>query len=320
MPFRPAQLIMVVAPRKMTDLTRALLADTRNIAREQIEHIFEERMSALTAGVEEAVAESLADARRDVAGKLNQSARRLRAAQSGEQSKAALVEAARGFCERAMLFDIQDGVLRSDGVAEDIPLRSAPAFASAVESKDPVIALRVAGEMSSAVAALVGENENQKFYVFPVIGGGRVTALLYADSGDDAVESNALELLATVAGAVLDSRPPAADLPSDLVHITGNNRNPSAEDRELYLQAQRFARVQVAEMRLYKSEEVKNGRSARDLYASLKTEIDSARESYRRDFLSVPGAMMDYLHQELVRTLANNDADLLGPNYPGPLA
>ncbi len=309
----------------MTDLTRALLADTRNIAREQIEHIFEERMSALTAGVEAAVGESLAQARREVARKLNQSVRRLRAAESDEQWKAALVDAARGFCDRAILFHIQDGVLRSDGAVEDVPLRSAPAFASAVESKDTVIALRVAGEMSVAVAALLGEDESQKFSIFPLIAGGRVTSLLYADSGDGSVDSNALELLATVAGAILDSRPLSADHPSglvhtDLVHIAGNNRKPAGEDRELHSRAQRFARVQVAEIRLYKSEEVKNGRSARDLYASLKTEIDSARESYRRDFLSAPGAMVDYLHRELVRTLANNDAELLGPDYPGPLA
>jgi len=304
----------------MTDLTRALLADTRNIAREQIEHIFEERMAALTAGVEQAVAESLAGARQEVARKLNQSVRGLRHAESDEQWKAALVGSARGFCDRAILFQVQSGIMRSDVGVEALPLRSAPAFASAVESKDTVIAMRIAGEMSPAVAALVGEDESQKFYIFPVTARGRVTALLYADAGDGAVDSNALELLTTVAGAVLDSRPPAADLSSDLVHIAENKPGPSAEDRELHSQAQRFARVQVAEMRLYKSEEVKNGRSARDLYASLKTEIDAARESYRRDFLSAPGAMVDYLHQELVRTLANNDAELLGPHYPGPLA
>ncbi|HYL77585.1 MAG TPA: hypothetical protein VEU96_25450 [Bryobacteraceae bacterium] len=304
----------------MTDLTRALLADTRNIAREQIEHIFEERMAALTAGVEAAVAESLAEARRYVARKLNQSVRRLRGAENDEQWTAALVEAARAFCDRAMLFQIQDGALHSDELVEDVPLRSAPAFANAVESKDTVIAMRVASEMSPPIAALAGEDASLKFYIFPVIAGGRVTALLYADSGPSEVDSNALELLATVAGMALDSTPTSADRPSDLVQICENDRKQAGEDRELHSQAQRFARVQVAEIRLYKSEEVKNGRSARDLYASLKTEIDSARESYRKDFLSAPSTMVDYLHQELVRTLANNDAELLGPGYPGPLA
>jgi hypothetical protein len=29
--------------------------------------------------------------------------------------------------------------------------------------------------------------------------------------------------------------------------------------------------------------------------------------------------MVDYLHLELVRTLANDDAEVLGPNYPGAM-
>ena len=29
--------------------------------------------------------------------------------------------------------------------------------------------------------------------------------------------------------------------------------------------------------------------------------------------------MVDYLHLELMRTLANDDADLLGKEYPGPM-
>jgi hypothetical protein len=43
----------------MNDLTRALLADASHAAREQLEQILEERMAALTAGVEAAVAETL---------------------------------------------------------------------------------------------------------------------------------------------------------------------------------------------------------------------------------------------------------------------
>ncbi|HEV2688101.1 MAG TPA: hypothetical protein VGV35_06090 [Bryobacteraceae bacterium] len=295
----------------MDDLTSALLADTRNIAREQIEHIFEERMTALTAGVEAAVGESLAEARREISGKLNQSVRRLRGAANEDQWRAALVEAAQGFCDRAVLFKLHSGMLRLEtaGNIEDVPLPSAPAFASAVESKDTVVAMRIAGEMSGPIAKLVGTAESQKFYIFPVIAREHVTALLYADAGDRAVDTNALELLATVAGAVLpteSSTEPAAELFQ--IAVDKNS------------QAQRFARVQVAEIRLYKSEEVKNGRIARDLYTSLRTEIDSAREAYRRDFLSGNGTMVDYLHQELLRTLANNDAELLGPGYPGPLA
>jgi hypothetical protein len=30
--------------------------------------------------------------------------------------------------------------------------------------------------------------------------------------------------------------------------------------------------------------------------------------------------MVDYIHVELLRTLANDDAELLGEDYPGPMA
>jgi len=64
---------------------------------------------------------------------------------------------------------------------------------------------------------------------------------------------------------------------------------------------------------------VRDGRAQSDLYAALKDEIDGTRETYRHDFLTPCESMADYLHLELVRTLANNDAALLGPSYPGPL-
>jgi hypothetical protein len=75
----------------------------------------------------------------------------------------------------------------------------------------------------------------------------------------------------------------------------------------------------VAEIRLYKSEKVKNGRAAHDLYTSVQEEIHSAREVFRREFLNASDSMVDYLHLELVRTLANDEADALGKDYPGPM-
>jgi hypothetical protein len=287
-------------------------------ADKNVERIFEDRMIALTAGVEAAVAESLAEARRDVAGRLNQAVRRLRSAVDERQWDAALVESTQGFCNRAVLFKILGDTLRFqiarnvDASSEDVPLSAAPAFASAVESKDTVVAIRSVREMSDPIAKVLGDDG--RFHLFPIIARDRVTTLLYADAGENAADGRAvdlaaLELLATVAGAVYPF--PAVDL----VHIAADTRHPA----DLHAQAQRSARVQVAEIRLYKSEQVKNGRIARDLYASLKTEIDSARESFEKDFLSGPSDMVDYLHQELVRTLANDDVQLLGPEYPGPL-
>ena len=73
-------------------------------------------------------------------------------------------------------------------------------------------------------------------------------------------------------------------------------------------------------MRLYQADEVRRGRARSELYALLREPIDTGREAFRRDFLSADRTMTDYLHQEMVHTLANDNAELLGPDYPGPLA
>jgi len=90
------------------------------------------------------------------------------------------------------------------------------------------------------------------------------------------------------------------------------------EEQELHAKAQRFARVRVAEMRLYQAQAVREGREQARLYSALKGEMDRGRAQFKHEFMSVT-SMLDYFHLELVRTLANDDASLLGEDYPGPL-
>ena len=87
-----------------------------------------------------------------------------------------------------------------------------------------------------------------------------------------------------------------------------------------HLQAQRFARVRVAEIALYQASQVKAGRLARNLYGTLQVQIDDARQGFHQKFLTETRGIPDYLHQEMVLVLAQNDTSLLGPDYPGPLA
>jgi hypothetical protein len=313
---------------------------------ERIAWIFEERFRELQARLEEEyrgsireqVAAALADARaavrRDFAEKLNQSLRRLRMFESDAQWAAALLDAAEPFCDRAALFTLNGlnlhleavrGVPRPAGMP-DVPLSAAPAFASVVATSDTVVALRTRGELSDALAGVFGEEPGQRSHLFPIATRERVLAILYADAAG-AMETSALELVAGIAGAVLDTLAGRASSPG-LVRISAGERTGagigawfelSRQDQELHLKAQRFARVQVAEMRLYKSDAVKEGRSRRDLYGTLRAEIDNARELFRRDYLTASPTMVDYLHLELVRTLANDDAELLGRGYPGTL-
>jgi hypothetical protein len=92
-----------------------------------------------------------------------------------------------------------------------------------------------------------------------------------------------------------------------------------AEEQRIHLRAQRFARVQAAEMRLFQADAVLAGRAGRDLYDTLRNSIDAAREAFRLSFFAPCASMVDYLHLELVQTLAHDDPDLLGNNYPGPM-
>ena len=91
------------------------------------------------------------------------------------------------------------------------------------------------------------------------------------------------------------------------------------DEQQLHLRAQRFARVHVAEMRLFEADAVQAGRSRQNLYDALRKPIDAARETFRQSFFASCPSMVDYLHLEMVRTLANDDPEVLGKDYPGPM-
>jgi hypothetical protein len=297
----------------------------------RIEHRYR---AVLQEWIEEAARKARKEVATELIGSLNQSVRRLASAENDEQWREMLLDAAQVFCDRAALFTVNNGQLelestrniQSERQLSGVPLDSAPAFGAAIETRDTIIAMRSKGEMSPSIAQYFGEAENDKFHLFPVISRGRLATLLYADGGSAQVES--LELLATVAGAILEGRSSVSARKGDLINIASARKTPeghswsalSEEDRELHRKAQRFARVQVASIRLYKSDAVKNGRTGGQLYTSLKEEIDAARGVFRRDFIAKSETMVDYLHLELVGTLANDDVELLGPDYPGPLA
>jgi hypothetical protein len=215
-------------------------------------------------------------------------------------------------------------------LALEIPLASAAALAGAVESRDPVTAVTAPAEVSSELCELFQHPSDGRVSIYPVVVRDQVQALIYAWG---IVQGSAIELLTQVAAAVWNGFPAPAP-PPELVTIAPappaapaaaeparglSWENLSAEDQQIHLRAQRFARVQVAEMRLFESDAVQKGRAARNLYAALQKSIDAARETFRNQFFARCANMVDYLDLELTRTLANDDSDLLGKTYPGPL-
>jgi hypothetical protein len=227
----------------------------------------------------------------------------------------------------------RDFVTESTGqLAEvELPLASAPALLSAVEGKDTVVAERSAAELSPALAEFLGGAPLSKAGLFPVVCRDKTVAVLCTDSYQEDAEISGMELLTMLAGVTLEARGAATPPPAPVVEPAAPQRvirvsapDPgwsqlSHEDREIHLRAQRFARVQVAEMRLYQAQKVRTGRTEQDLYSALAKEIDAARDAFRLQFVEPCNTMADYLHEELVRTLANDDVTLLGPAYPGPL-
>jgi hypothetical protein len=282
-------------------------------------------VSRLASRMAEEFQQVAAVARRETSEALNQASRRIRQSETEEDVYAALVDSARQFSERGVLLRLGDGRVTfhdADGVLWDVPLADAPAVAAAAASADPVVALCSASELSAPVAAALAEDSGRRARLFPVQWRGENRAVLTAISEETA----ALELLAAIAGSKLEPGlgvPATRPLADETVCPTTDLERPFPNGRRYgeanHLRAQRFARVQVAAIRLHKSQAVGEGRAARDLYARFRPEIDAARESFRLQFLKPGPAMPDYLHFELIHTLANRDSSLLGLDYPGPL-
>ena len=56
-----------------------------------------------------------------------------------------------------------------------------------------------------------------------------------------------------------------------------------------------------------------------DLYDRLKEDIDRSREMYMKRVSPLVSSKVDYFHDELVRTLGENDPGALGSDCPGPM-
>ena len=295
--------------------------------------VLEERFPQISDELESLFENSCDAARRELAEELNQAVRRMRIAPDDVELCATLEGAAMRFATGSELFRIDGAQAAIEGM--ELPLAEAPALAAAIDSRDPLIAAATAGEVSARLVELFAHTPETRVAIFPVEVRGSVPALLYCWG---VVQVAAVELLAQVASSVWNAIPepapeptPEPDPASQLVTIApapaaGESPRAAATwdgmppaEQQIHLRAQRFARVRAAEMRLYHADLVQNGRSHSNLYELLRQPVDSAREAFRTQFFSACPSMVDYLHLELTRTLANDDTDLLGSAYPGPL-
>jgi hypothetical protein len=293
-----------------------------------VREILKGRLSVLSQELEQLFDEQLTRQIGSQADRLNEAVRRIRLAPDPVQLGGALVDGAGAFASGVALLRISDshavgervrglGPERSETFREvRIPLDTAPALGEAVKGQDPVTAVCEAAQVSPQLAALAGESSG-RVVIYPVVVRGHARAILYVWG---AAQTAAAELLTQLASAVWSSLPE----PTALAQIsTGGARSAwealAPEEQRVHLRAQRVARVEAAEIRLYETDAVASGRARRDLYGQLRERIDHARESFHKNFFEACPSMVDYLHLELLHTLANDDTELLGKDYPGPL-
>jgi hypothetical protein len=299
--------------------------------------VLEDRLPQISDELESLFENSRDVARRELAEQLNQAVRRLRIAPDADELCATLAGAAERFATGAAIFRIDGAVAVNEQI--ELPLASAPALAAAEETRDPQIAAATAGEVSAALVAMFEHKPDTRAFIFPLDVNEGVPALVYCWG---TAQVAAIELLAQVAsavwGAIAVPEPEPVAEPAPQAQLVSIAPAPAAapapaleapraasawdampaEEQQVHLRAQRFARLKASEMRLYHADLVQTGRAHRNLYELLRQPIDNARAAFRTQFFTCP-SMVDYLHLELSRTLANDDTDLLGSTYPGPI-
>lgn len=86
----------------------------------------------------------------------------------------------------------------------------------------------------------------------------------------------------------------------------------SGDDMKRHDEARRFARLLVSEIKLYNEPKVDAGRKNKDLYERLKEDIDRSRQMYDERIAEDVRKTSNYFYDELVRILADGDANALG--------
>ena len=291
----------------------------------------------LLAGLPASIEEAVTSASRETAEALNQTVRRIAQSSNVTDALTALSDSVAQISTASVVLSLEDGnaeALRRRGTAKSdirFPIADAPALASLLATKEPVTAAPTPAEISQplvdAFAQAIGQAEGRAYF-FPIKVRSQVVVALVAAGS---IHLGAVECLAEATSLkmeiLLPPPPPVPPPPppAPAPEVTQINKAPSAwdslspESQRVHLQAQRFARVKVAELRLYHADAVRNGRSVSDIYGVLQKEIDTLRSEFQKQFVAKEPTMVDYLHLELLRSLAHDGDRTLGPQYPGPL-
>ena len=317
---------------------------TRDV-REQMMQVLTDRFAQLELAMRPRMARARLEVARGITQVLNECFTRMRRFESDRNWCEAMLDAVGALSRRSAFFSVRgDDLCLQSGRSLDpnmtfppseVPCAAAPAFHRVITSGKTHSVARNANELSLPIAAMFGDDADARALLVPITAADRVPGVLYVE---DPVDPSAIEVVAVMAGAILEKhlrpfeplRSPggavrtvavkSGDTPQPPQEKPGDQEivvpvPPRAED-PVQLEAERFARVEVARLLLAHTQEVSEGRRNRKLYSMLRTDIEALRTTYRGRFSGVG----DYLHGEMVRTLALNDVSLLGRDYPGPAA
>lgn len=261
---------------------------------------------------------------------LNQFLRQMRQAESPLAILNQLQAAARALGSTALVLRIEgDRCTDFENPEREFDPDSAPALRSVIETKDPVVTLATDAELSPALSAELAASAGAKAYLYPLTVRQKVVAVLVTTGNSDSARH---ELICEAAGLRLESLTgaPAApapgfvqiaapDIPASETSGPRKWDDLSPEDQRLHLQAQRVARVKAAELRLNHADALRRGSFEGNIYGALRGEIDALRAEFLQNYLAKSATMVDYLHLEILRSLAHDDDRLLGKDYPGPM-
>ena len=271
--------------------------------------------------------------RREVVNNLLFFMRRLRSADSIETWRTALLTGAADYCSQVALFAVDSQGFHLEEargalpdvmqrlIGQPIPLAQAAGFQQVLDSRDTVVALLNANQVSPLVVGLF-ESLSNRAHLFPIQRVDRIAAILYCLPSGRAVDIAGLELLTMVAGETLTSRQLDKAVPAGLIGLNATPANAEVthrDDHDQHLRAARFAKASIAKIFLDHSAAVHQARQTKTIYLMLREPIEMGRQQFLNDYLKGSTSMADYYHQELVQTLAGGDEAALGEDYPGPL-
>jgi hypothetical protein len=214
----------------------------------------------------------------------------------------------------------------SEGEATAVPIEKSGIIAEAIRTGSAVSSDDPSGPLAAPAFAELPPGCDS--LAVPVAMSGEVVAVLYADQrqGDRPQAAaiawpDAVEILARHAARCLEARTAI-----EAVRVLSERPEPRAEpetsdtDEVEDEAASKYARLLISEIKLDHEAAVIAGRQERDLADRLAGQISRARTLYERRVRPQTRARRDHFHAELVRTLADGDAKLLGRTPAKPEA